>query len=89
MHPATLAATLALLALPPGAVTFVDGTALQVLTAEARGSCRANGRSYALGTQACLSTPQGARLAQCELQQNVTSWRIGTETCTLHAALLP
>ncbi|MFO1072763.1 MAG: hypothetical protein U1E17_08805, partial [Geminicoccaceae bacterium] len=84
-------ATLALLALPLGDAARAGALPGDPL-AQAAGkpcSCRANGRSYELGQQACLSTPQGARLAQCELQQNVTSWRIGAESCTVSASLLP
>jgi len=44
--------------------------------------CRANGQSYELGSRVCLSTPRGYRLAECRMQQNVTSWAIGGEDCS-------
>ena len=44
--------------------------------------CRANGKSYELGSRVCLSTPRGYRLAECRMQQNVTSWAIGKEDCS-------
>jgi hypothetical protein len=48
-------------------------------------TCRANGRSYALGERVCLSTAGGYRLAQCRMQQNVTSWAIGPDPCVVSA----
>jgi len=49
-------------------------------------TCRANGRSYALGERVCLNTAGGYRLAQCRMQQNVTSWAIGSDDCVVSAA---
>ena len=94
MRPTLFTATLALVLgiLPLGAAALAAGPPPGELLAQAAGkpcSCRANGRSYELGEQTCLSTPRGTRLAQCELQQNVTSWRIGAEACNLSASLLP
>lgn len=45
-------------------------------------TCRANGRSYAVGERVCLSTPSGRRVAECRMQQNVTSWTtLGLDDC--------
>ncbi len=52
-------------------------------------TCRANGRSYALGERVCLSTPSGRRLAECRMQENVTSWRLGPEGCAETARTAP
>ena len=47
-------------------------------------TCRANGRSYALGERACLNTPCGPRMAECRMSQNVTSWVVqGEEGCVV------
>lgn len=43
--------------------------------------CRANGRIYAPGEQTCLRTPQGTRLAQCEMVTNIMSWEVTSQTC--------
>lgn len=48
-------------------------------------TCRAQGRSYRLGERVCLSTPKGYRVAECRMQQNVTSWSISTEDCSVSA----
>lgn len=44
--------------------------------------CRAEGRNYELGARICLRTATGYRLAECRMQQNVTSWMFGQEDCT-------
>lgn len=51
-------------------------------------TCRANGQEYELGERACLSTPQGHRLATCTMSQNVTSWQVSGESCVV-SLLLP
>jgi hypothetical protein len=48
--------------------------------------CRANGRTYELGARICLRTPSGYRVAECRMQQNVSSWTIGSEDCSVSAA---
>jgi hypothetical protein len=48
-------------------------------------TCRANGHSYHLGERVCLSTPQGFRVAECRMSQNVTSWAVGSEDCVVSA----
>jgi hypothetical protein len=50
-------------------------------------TCRANGRSYALGERVCLLGPAGYRVAECRMAQNVTSWVLGAEDCSLSAGL--
>ena len=44
--------------------------------------CRANGRNYELGARICLRSPAGYRLAECRMQQNVTSWTFGQDDCS-------
>jgi hypothetical protein len=44
--------------------------------------CRANGRNYELGARICLRSAAGYRLAECRMQQNVTSWMFGQEDCS-------
>lgn len=48
-------------------------------------TCRAQGRSYQLGERVCLATPRGYRVAECRMQQNVTSWNISAEDCSVSA----
>lgn len=49
-------------------------------------TCRAQGRTYHLGENICLRTPEGYRLAECELTQNITNWRFSKNTCTISDA---
>lgn len=44
-------------------------------------TCRFKGDSVALGTKICLTTGNGSRLAECIMEQNVTSWKPGSEPC--------
>ncbi|MBY0611836.1 MAG: hypothetical protein K2P80_06595 [Beijerinckiaceae bacterium] len=44
-------------------------------------TCRANGHNFKLGENICLSTPNGPRMAMCELTQNVTNWRFSDRGC--------
>jgi hypothetical protein len=57
-------------------------TGVQAANPHINCTCRANGRSYALGERVCLSTPAGKRVAECRMQQNVTSWSLGAEDCS-------
>lgn len=43
--------------------------------------CRALGRSWSMGAEACLETGQGRRLHVCAMQQNVTHWEPSARTC--------
>ena len=49
--------------------------------------CRANGRTYELGQRVCLPTPSGYRVAECRMVQNVTSWAVDDEDCSVSAEL--
>lgn len=44
--------------------------------------CRANGQNYELGARICLRAANGYRVAECRMQQNVTSWAFGSEDCS-------
>ena len=44
-------------------------------------TCRANGSNVPLGSQFCMATSSGQRLAECVMEQNVTSWRATDELC--------
>lgn len=44
-------------------------------------TCRAHGANLALGSKICLATAEGMRMAECVMEQNVTSWRAGVEPC--------
>ena len=52
-------------------------------------TCRAQGRSYHIGERVCLSTPKGYRVAECRMQQNVTTWSVGAEDCSVSAGGRP
>jgi len=42
-------------------------------------TCRAQGQSYPLGSQICLSGVQGSQIFRCSMDLNVTSWKsVGT-----------
>ena len=44
-------------------------------------TCRAKGVVAGEGQVACLSTPQGRRLARCQKVLNNTSWEFMEESC--------
>ncbi|MCW2309197.1 hypothetical protein [Rhodobium gokarnense] len=46
-------------------------------------SCRYQGQSYQLGSTVCLKTPQGERMARCEMVLNNTSWHFLEKGCPL------
>ena len=46
-------------------------------------SCRYDGQSFQLGTTVCLKTPQGVRMARCEMVLNNTSWHFLAKGCPL------
>ncbi len=52
-------------------------------------TCRFNGADVPLGQRVCLPTVQGARTAQCVLEQNVTSWRPSRDECPRASLLRP
>ncbi len=43
--------------------------------------CRGQGRTFAPGEKICLMTAEGPRLAQCQMEINVMSWRITQTPC--------
>ena len=43
--------------------------------------CRAVGVIVSEGQTACITTPDGRKLARCEKSQNVSSWRFLQEAC--------
>ncbi|WP_296738619.1 hypothetical protein [Mesorhizobium sp.] len=53
-------------------------TPAPVLAAQA---CLANGNSYKLGEQACLTLPSQSHLARCEMVLNNTSWTTVKDEC--------
>lgn len=44
-------------------------------------TCRAEGRVFDMGEEACLATLEGPRMAICAMDQNVTSWKPTARTC--------
>ena len=46
-------------------------------------ACRARGQSFAVGTEICLSTPDGLQRLLCAMDQNVTSWKRQKDPCAL------
>ena len=43
--------------------------------------CRAQGRTFAVGESACLRTAAGARVAECGMVLNNTSWQFTARPC--------
>jgi hypothetical protein len=43
--------------------------------------CRAQGRSFAVGQNVCLQTPDGPRIAECGMVLNNTSWHFTEHPC--------
>ena len=83
----------ALLALEPGAISAApagaEGQAAPAAPRHIDCRCRANGRTYELGAKICLPTPKGHRVAECRMEQNVTSWKFAPEDCSVTAGLHP
>jgi hypothetical protein len=91
MRPLALAGPvlgLALIHLAPPAATAAGPVQAQAVDPHINCTCRANGRSYAVGERVCLSTPTGRRVAECRMQQNVTSWTLGPDDCSESVRLL-
>ena len=44
-------------------------------------TCRVKGANVALGSQICMATASGQRMAECVMEQNVTSWRATGQLC--------
>ncbi len=51
------------------------------VVAEPDCQCRAEGRFFKQGTIACIDTPSGQKLAQCDMSQNVLTWRVVADQC--------
>lgn len=45
--------------------------------------CRAGGRQFMLGEHVCMPTPDGPRLARCDLFENNTTWVPTGTACEL------
>ena len=79
--PRTLEAPLA----PTSPTSVAAGESPRILQTQAPPkpdcSCRAQGRTFALGETICLRTGQGPRMAQCAMSTNVTSWQITETPC--------
>ena len=43
--------------------------------------CRALGRTFTVGQNACLQTPAGPRIAECGMVLNNTSWQFTERPC--------
>lgn len=52
-------------------------------------TCRARGHDYQHGERVCLSGPNGSWIATCGMSQNVASWLITNEPCTISMRALP
>ena len=76
--------------LGPSAVVALVAAFDAVLSAAAADcTCRALGRDFQLGERACLTTPNGARLATCGMVLNNSSWQFSDAPCTVSAAQPP
>lgn len=62
---------------------------ISLAAAAADCTCRARGHDYQHGERVCLAGPEGPRLATCGMSQNVASWLISNEACTVSALELP
>ncbi len=43
--------------------------------------CRYYGAFYRLGTEICIRTSKGSRVARCKLELNNTSWKVTKRRC--------
>jgi len=46
-------------------------------------TCRYKGEKYGIGESICLKSPQGLRMATCEMVLNNTSWQFSDAPCPL------
>jgi hypothetical protein len=60
-----------------------------VTGAQADCTCRALGRNFDLGGTACLTTPDGPRLAVCDMVLNNTSWKFSATPCLVSGPAAP
>ena len=61
--------------------TRQDPTIQAQLQNHANCICRAQGRTFAVGENACLQTPAGPRIAECGMVLNNTSWQFTERPC--------
>ena len=52
-------------------------------------TCRYQGNKYHLGETVCLRSPQGLRMAQCDMVLNNTSWNFTGTECTISLQTVP
>ena len=84
------AETLQTAPIPPGQSPYLpDGRTLSGDGVVIPCQCRFGGRDVPLGTRACMTTPGGTVLAQCELAGNITTWRPTETACTLSFVVPP
>ena len=69
--------------------TFAVALAPAGVAAEPNCQCRAEGRFFKQGTIACIDTPNGQKLAQCDMSQNVLTWRVVADHCPVAQASDP
>jgi hypothetical protein len=74
---------------PSAAVALLAALDALLSSAAADCTCRAQGRDFQLGERACLTTPNGARLATCGMVLNNSSWEFSEMSCTVSAVLPP
>jgi hypothetical protein len=53
------------------------------IEARAECTCRYPGGSVKEGQSVCIKTATGPKLARCEKNQNVTSWKFSTQSCPI------
>ena len=68
---------------PSAAVALIAALDALWATAAADCTCRAPGGQFELGQTACLTTPQGPRLATCGMVLNNPSWQFSEAPCTV------
>ena len=74
---------------PFAAVALIAALDALLSSAAADCTCRALGREFQLGERACLTTPNGARLATCGMVLNNSSWEFSPTPCTVSAVPPP
>jgi len=62
-------------------LVFAASVACFATPAAADCRCRAVGVIVNEGQTACITTPDGRKLARCEKSQNVSSWRFLEDAC--------
>jgi hypothetical protein len=71
------------------AVALIAALDALLAAAAADCTCRAQGREFQLGERACLTTPQGTRVATCGMVLNNSSWQFSETPCTVSAVAPP